>query len=511
MNLLSVYKKQVQETSLNKPVFLSASFLIILFCLVTDIYPAEMTSWLIELRNKLSSGFAWYYLIVIAIYLFFIIGLAFSRFGKIKLGADDSQPEFSYKAWAGMLFSSGIGISLLYFGASEALTHYMHPPTGQPQTIETARQSIMLTFLHWGIHGWAIYALMAVVLGYFAYRHNRPLALRTGLYPLIGERVNGPAGHIVDSFGIIVTVFGLVSNLGIGTLQINAGLSALFGLENSYKLMIITMAVLMSVAAIAAISGIETGIKRLSNLNICLFAFLLIYITALGPTQLLFKTFFLNLFDYATNFLDKTFETYLDSPDQSWLSKWTVFYWAWWVAWAPFVGLFIARISKGRTIRELVAGVLILPLGFTLVWLSVFGNSALNIVLNHDGSTLIETALVKPAVTIYELMSYYPASQFLIGLTIFVGFVLFLTPADSGAVMLANLSVHKLPHQEDAPNWLRIFWAVMIFAATAGLMYANNIAALQTAIVLASLPFSFILLLYIIGLIKGLRSENMYK
>lgn len=510
MDAASVIKEKpyVEKTRLNRPVFFSSALFIIVFSVVTNIYPEQATRWLGDLQDKLAASFGWYYMLVVAVYLIFIVWLALSSYGKIKLGPDDSTPDFSYGAWAGMLFSSGIGISLLYFGASEALTHYLFPPQGLAETPEAASQAVMFTFLHWGIHGWGIYALMAVALGYFSYRFNRPLALRTALYPLLGERVNGTAGHAVDCFGVMVTVFGLVSNLGIGTLQISAGLEQLFGIENSYSSMIGVMIVMTIVATLAAISGIEVGIRRLSNLNILLFAFLLIFVLSMGPTLQLLNTLIQNIGDYVSGFMRKTFDVYAYQSNRSWLSKWTLFYWAWWIAWAPFVGLFIARISRGRTIREVVTGVLFLPLGFTIVWLSVFGNSVLDLVMNNGAVELTQAALEQPAMTIYKLLVHYPASTFITVVTVFVGFVLFLTPADSGAIMLANLSVIS-NSEKDAPNWLRIFWSALILAITAGLMYANNISALQTTIVLASLPFSFILLLYIVCLIKGLKKDKV--
>lgn len=497
------------DRRINWSVFLTSSLLIGLFCLVNHFFPEQVTSRLIDLQGKLADSLGWYYIIIVAFYLIFMLFIATSRFGKIKLGSDDSKPEFSYSAWAGMLFSSGIGISMLYFGGSEALTHYLSPPEGQAQTVYAASQGIMYTFLHWGIHGWAIYALMAVTLGYSAYRLKQPLALRTGLYPLVGDKIKGTTGNIIDSAGIIVTVFGLVSNLGIGSLQISAGLNYLFGFEANYYALIIIMVIMTTAATLVAISGIEVGIRRLSNVNIILFISLLVFMICLGPSLYLFNTFTQNIADYGRQLVYKTFDVYAYQDDRSWLSQWTVFYWAWWIAWAPFVGLFFARISKGRQIREVVVGILLLPLGFTLAWLSVFGNSELNLVLHHNATDLLETAIKQPALTIYQLFSYYPMSFFISCVTLFVGFILFLTPADSGAVMLANLSVRSVG-DKDAPHWLRIFWSVLIFAVTAGLIYFGNIKAIQTAIVLASLPFSVVLLLYAVGFIKALRKETPF-
>lgn len=495
------------KIKLNRPVFFSSALLTIVFTIVIIAFPHASTAWLSEAQTTLSNSFGWYYMLVVAAYLGFIVWLAISPYGKIKLGSDEEKPVFSYGAWAGMLFSSGIGISLLYFGASEPLTHYLHPPQGEAATPAAASQAMTLTFLHWGLHGWAIYALIAVALGYFAYRHNQPLALRTALYPLLGERINGIAGHAVDCFGIVVTVLGLVSNLGIGALQISAGLEHLFGLQNSHSTLLAVIIVMTIVATLAAISGIEAGIRRLSNLNVVLFAGLLIFVLAMGPTLHLMNAMIQNLGDYINNFFGKTFDLYAYDRPNGWLGKWTLFYWAWWISWAPFVGLFIARISRGRTIREVVTGVLLLPLAFTLAWLSVFGNSALDLLINHEAIELSRAALEQPAMTMYKLLARYPLGSMVSGVAIFVGFVLFLTPADSGAVMLANLSTRGPDEGADAPHWLRIFWSAVVMAVTAGLMFADNISAIQTAIVLASLPFSLVLTLYMVCLLKDLRRE----
>ncbi len=497
------------KIGLNRPVFFSSALLIIAFTIVIIAFPQASTTWLSQAQVMLASSFGWYYMLIVAAYLGFIVWLAASPYGKIKLGADDEQPAFSYGAWAGMLFSSGIGISLLYFGASEPITHYLHPPQGAAATPAAAGQAMTLTFLHWGLHGWAIYALIAVALGYFAYRHQQPLALRSALYPLLGERVHGVAGHAVDCFGIVVTVLGLVSNLGIGSLQISAGLEHLFGLQNGHGTLLAVIIVMTIVATLAAVSGIETGIRRLSNLNVVLFASLLIFALAMGPTLHLLNALIQNLGDYLSNVVGKTFDLYAYDRPSDWLGKWTLFYWAWWISWAPFVGLFIARISRGRTIREVVTGVLLLPLAFTLVWLSVFGNSALDLLINHGAAELSQSALQQPAMTMYKLLAHYPFGTAMSGVAIFVGFVLFLTPADSGAVMLANLSIRDSSNggEGDAPHWLRIFWSALIMAVTAGLMFADNISSIQTTIVLASLPFSLVLALYMACLLKSLRME----
>ena len=512
MSSASLIKTPPEKVTVNGWVFYTSTALILLLTAILIIAPQEAGRLLGIAQAWLSRSFGWYYMVVIAAYLVFVVGLAFSSYGKLKLGSKDDTPDFSYGAWAGMLFSSGIGISLLYFGASEPLDHYFNPPEGVAGSNLAARQAVQLTFLHWGLHGWAIYALVGLAVAYFAYRHNQPLALRSALYPLVGERwVKGAAGHAVDGFGMFVTLLGLVTNLGIGSLQVSSGLENLFGMEHSNTNLLIVIIVMSTVATIAAVSGVENGIRRLSNLNIVLFSGLLIFVLLFGPTLHLLNGFVQNIGDYLNGVVLKTFDLYVYEGDSEksdrWLGLWTLFYWAWWISWAPFVGMFIARISRGRTVRELVAGVLLIPLGFTLAWLSIFGNSALDLVMNHGAVELGKTALEQPSMAIYQLLEHYPASKIVIGVSIFVGFVLFLTPADSGAVMMANLSCKGGNVDEDAPHWLRIFWSAVITLVTIGLLFAGNFEAMQTMVVLAGLPFSVVLVFFMFGLHKAMRQD----
>ncbi|MDD2048061.1 BCCT family transporter [Pseudomonas putida] len=492
--------------------FTSALLILVLTALLIAV-PEKAGEVLNVAQTWLTRSFGWYYMLVIGGYLVFVVVLAFSSFGKLKLGGKDDKPDFSYGAWAGMLFSSGIGISLLYFGASEPLDHYFNPPEGASASAEAARQGLQLTFLHWGLHGWAIYALVGLAVGYFAYRHNQPLALRSALYPLMGERwVKGGAGHAVDIFGMFVTLLGLVTNLGIGSMQVSSGLEYLFGMDHSKTNLLIVILVMATVATVAAVSGVENGIRRLSNLNIMLFSGLLIFVLLAGDTLHLLNGFVQNIGDYLNGIVLKTFDLYVYESEagksERWLGLWTVFYWAWWISWGPFVGMFIARISKGRTVRELVAGVLLIPLGFTLAWLSIFGNTALDLVMNHGAVELGKTALEQPSMSIYQLLEFFPAAKIVIGVAVFVGFVLFLTPADSGAVMMANLSCKGGQVDEDAPHWMVVFWSVVITLVTIGLLFAGNFAAMQTMVVLAGLPFSVVLVLFMFGLYKAMKQDS---
>ncbi|MBF8778813.1 BCCT family transporter [Pseudomonas fulva] len=512
MSSASLTKPPAERVRVNRVVFCTSALLILSLTLLLIAVPDTAGRVLDVAQSWLTRTFGWYYMLAICGYLVFVVALAFSDFGKLRLGGKDDQPDFSYGAWAGMLFSSGIGISLLYFGASEPLDHYLNPPEGVPSSMQAARHGLQLTFLHWGLHGWAIYALVGLAVGYFAYRHNQPLALRSALFPLFGERwVRGGAGHAVDIFGMFVTLLGLVTNLGIGSMQVASGLEYLFGMEHDRTNLLVVILVMSGVATIAAVSGVENGIRRLSNLNILLFSGLLLFVLLGGQTLHLLNGLVQNVGDYLNGFVLKTFDLYVYGDDgaksERWLGLWTVFYWAWWISWGPFVGMFIARISKGRTVRELVAGVLLIPLGFTLAWLSIFGNTALDLVINQGAVELGKTAVEQPSMAIYQLLEYFPAARIVVGVAVFVGFVLFLTPADSGAVMMANLSCKGGHVDEDAPNWMRIFWAVIITLVTIGLLFAGNFAAMQTMVVLAGLPFSVVLVLFMFGLYKAMKQD----
>ncbi len=455
----------------------------------------------------LAQTVGWYYLLAMTLYLIFVVVTALSGYGKIKLGADHDEPEFSYLSWAGMLFAAGISITLFFFCVSEPLTHFLQPPQGEAGTQEAARQAMELLFLHWGLHGWGVFALVAMALAYFAYRHNLPLALRSALYPLIGKRINGPIGYTVDCFGIIATVFGLGADMGFGVLQLNSGLDYLYAIPHTHPVQMALIVLMMGAAISVAVSGVDKGIRILSDINMLLACSLLLFVLFAGPTQHLLNTLVQNVGDYLGHLPGKSFDLYAYGGPSDWLGSWTVFYWAWWIAWAPFVGLFIARISRGRTIREFVFGVLFIPLGFTLAWMSIFGNSALEQALG-GASELGRVAIEQPSMALYQMLQNYPWSRAVITVTVLVSFVFFVTSADSGTVVLSTLSAHGGSADDDGPKWLRVFWGSVTALVTGGLLFAGSIDALKSAVVLTSLPFSLILLLMMWGLHKAFYMES---
>ncbi|HCL3838215.1 TPA: choline BCCT transporter BetT, partial [Pseudomonas aeruginosa] len=484
-----------------------AAILILLFAAVVIGFPQRAGEWLLAAQTWASQTVGWYYLLAMTLYLIFVVVTALSGYGKIKLGADHDEPEFSYLSWAGMLFAAGISITLFFFCVSEPLTHFLQPPQGEAGTQEAARQAMELLFLHWGLHGWGVFALVAMALAYFAYRHNLPLALRSALYPLIGKRINGPIGYTVDCFGIIATVFGLGADMGFGVLQLNSGLDYLYAIPHTHPVQMALIVLMMGAAISVAVSGVDKGIRILSDINMLLACSLLLFVLFAGPTQHLLNTLVQNVGDYLGHLPGKSFDLYAYGGPSDWLGSWTVFYWAWWIAWAPFVGLFIARISRGRTIREFVFGVLFIPLGFTLAWMSIFGNSALEQALG-GASELGQVAIEQPSMALYQMLQNYPWSRAVITVTVLVSFVFFVTSADSGTVVLSTLSAHGGSADDDGPKWLRVFWGSVTALVTGGLLFAGSIDALKSAVVLTSLPFSLILLLMMWGLHKAFYMES---
>ncbi|WP_022971624.1 choline BCCT transporter BetT, partial [Xanthomonas maliensis] len=491
-----------------RPVFVMAATVVCSFALLVALFPLDAGHVLLKAQTWASRNVGWYYLLAMTLYLLFVVGVALSSYGNVKLGADHDEPEFSYLSWAGMLFAAGISITLFFFCVSEPLTHYLQPPQGDGgASAASARQAMQLLFLHWGLHGWGVFALAAMALAYFAFRHNLPLALRSALYPLIGKRIDGPIGYTVDALGIVATVFGIGADMGFGVLHLNAGLTTLFDVPHTHWVQVALIVAMMGAAIVVAVSGVEKGVRWMSDINMLLAIALLLFMLFAGPTQSLLNTLMQNLGDYLGSVVGKSFDVYAYGSRPDWLGNWTVFYWAWWIGWAPFVGLFIARISRGRTLREFVLGVLLIPLGFTLAWLSIFGNSALEQVLQYGHQDWAQQAVDAPETVLYALLQTYPWSRAVITVTVLISFIFFVTSADSGTVVLSTLSSHGGEPHDDGPRWLRVFWGVLTAMVTAGLLLAGSMDALKSAVVLASLPFSAVLLLMAWGLSRALSEE----
>ncbi|MTW21711.1 BCCT family transporter [Allochromatium palmeri] len=490
----------------NPPVFIISAALVLIFVLfaafATEI--AEplfkgMQSWVIE-----SAG--WFYVLSVAGFLVFVAVLAFTSFGRIKLGPEHSQPDYSYASWLAMLFSAGMGIGLMFFGVAEPVMHFVTPPVGDPQGIEAARQAMRITFFHWGIHAWAIYAVVALSLAYFAFRHDLPLTIRSALYPLIGERIYGPIGHAVDIFAVVSTLFGVATSLGFGVIQINSGLNYLFDVPIGISTQVILIAVITSIATLSVVLGLDAGIRRLSELNMILAIALLAFVLVAGPTVFLLQTLVQNTGMYLSSLFEMTFNLYAYEPND-WIGGWTLFYWGWWIAWAPFVGLFIARVSRGRTIREFVLGVLFVPTGFTFMWMTFFGDTAIHMILMQGITELADAVAADTSVALFKFFEHLPFSNVMALLATVLIVTFFVTSSDSGSLVVDMLTSGG--GQTESPVWQRIFWAAIEGVVAAALLIAGGLAALQTATIASALPFTVVMILMCWGLIRALRIDDI--
>lgn len=499
--------EQVQD-SLNKVVFYVSATLILLFSLVTILFNQQANLVITNILNWVSRTFSWYYLLAATLYLVFIIFIACSRYGEIKLGPKHSKPEFSLLSWSAMLFSAGIGIDLMFFSVAEPLSHYMNPPVGEGQTFEAARQSMVWTLFHYGLTGWSMYALIGVALGYFSYRYNLPLTIRSALYPIFGKKIHGPIGHTVDTAAVLGTIFGIATTCGIGVVQLNYGLHVLFDLPENLWVQTGLIAVAVIITIISVASGVNKGIRVLSEINIYVSIGLLLFILMMGNTEFLLAALIQNFGDYISQFPKLSLTSFPFEQPKEWMNSWTLFFWAWWIAWSPFVGLFLARISRGRTIREFVAGTLIIPLLFTLTWLSIFGNSALHSVMFDGNTQLATTVLENPAHGFYDLLAQYPGFSFIAGIATITGLLFYVTSADSGALVLGNFTTKFTNIEHDSPRWLSIFWAITIGLLTLAMLMANGVTALQNTTIIMGLPFSFVIFFVMAGLYKSLRLED---
>lgn len=501
-------KNEEVQDSLNKVVFYFSATLILLFSIITILFNEQANQVITNILNWVSATFSWYYLLAATLYLVFILFIACSRYGEIKLGPKHSKPEFSLLSWSAMLFSAGIGIDLMFFSVAEPLSHYMHPPVGEGETFEAARQSMVWTLFHYGLTGWSMYALIGVALGYFSYRYNLPLTIRSALYPIFSKKINGPIGHTVDTAAVLGTIFGIATTCGIGVVQLNYGLHVLFGLpENLWvQTALILVAVIITIFSVAA--GVNKGIRILSEINIYVSIGLLLFILFVGNTEFLLGALIQNFGDYISQFPQLSLTSFPFEQPKEWMNSWTLFFWAWWIAWSPFVGLFLARISRGRTIREFVTGTLVIPLLFTLTWLSIFGNSALYSVIFDGNTQLAATVLDNPAHGFYDLLAQYPGFMFTAGVATITGLLFYVTSADSGALVLGNFTTKFTNIEHDSPRWLSIFWAIAIGLLTLAMLMANGVTALQNTTIIMGLPFSFVIFFVMAGLYKSLRLED---
>ena len=456
----------------------------------------DVLSWVI-------STFGWMFVLSTAAFLVFAGVLAFSRFGRVRLGKDDDRPEFRTTSWIAMMFSAGMGIGLMFFAVAEPISHLTAPPAGTAKagSEAAAQQAMSLSYFHWALHPWAIYAIVGLALAYFTFRRGLPNLISSAFYPLLGERVHGPIGRSIDVLAIFATLFGSATSLGLGALQINSGLDFLWGVEPANGIAVAIIAVLTLAFVLSAVSGVHRGIQWLSNINMLLAIALLLFLLVVGPTVFQLETLVESIGGYLTTIVPASFRTGAFG-DEAWLSSWTIFYWAWWISWAPFVGTFIARISKGRTIREFVVGVLLIPSGVSFVWFAVFGGAAIELQLS--GAANLGEIVGTPEVALFTTLEEFPLS----GVTSFVVIVLvalfFISGADAASLVMGMLSTRG----SLAPNRaVTVLWGVSTGAAAAILLLANGLSALQQAAIIAAAPFTLVMIGLCISLFKGLGRE----
>ncbi|WP_426138257.1 BCCT family transporter [Psychrobacter sp. TWR1-1-1] len=488
----------------SKPVFIISALLIIGFIIFGAFFTETAGVLFSFLQNFITDKFGWLFIILA---LLLCIYLAMSRYGDIRLGAQTETPQYSLFSWIGMLFSAGIGIGLVYWGTAEPLYHFMAPPLGEAETIEAAKQAINFTFLHWGLHAWALYAIVALSLAYFHFRRGLPLSIRSTLYPLLGKKIYGSWGHAVDILAVFGTMFGVVTSLGLGVMQINSGLERLFGVPNNLTIQIGLIVFVTILAAFSVMMGLDKGIKRLSDINIGLTAILLGFMVILGPTLFIFDSYLENVGNYLSVVVPLGLWGESYEGQENWQSSWTIFYWAWWVSWAPFVGVFIARISRGRTIREFILGVLLIPMLILFFWFTTFGGVAIHMEL----LAAIDPAMASPGLVeavqtdfgsaIFKLVEFYPLAQPITLMIVVMIVFWFVTSSDSASFVIDMLTAGG---DTNPPKIQRLFWA-----STEGIIAAGGLSALQAAAIVAGLPFVLVVFAMMYALLRGLSRDRL--
>ena len=490
---------------INWGVFLSSAVIIAVVAAGAIISPATV-------QDAFDAAVAWagkwfgsFYIFLITATIVFVVLLALSRYGQVRLGPDNSTPDFSTFSWAAMLFAAGIGTGIMFFSIAEPVAQYVHPPTGEGETIEAARHAVVLAIFHYGISGWGVYAIMGMAMAYFAYRRRDALAVRSTLRPLLGRRVDGWIGDVVDTAALVGGVFGIAASLGVGVVQLNVALDILFGIPQGTGGQIGLIALSVVMATISATTGVDRGVRVLSNINVVLAIGLALWVLISGDTAFLMDALVGSVGDFMVQFPQLTLETYAYNRPEEWLNSWTLFFWAWWITWGAFVGMFLARVSRGRTLREFILGALILPFSYVVMWVAIFGNSALDLIRSGD-TGFAETTISKPEQGLYLLLDAAGGKP-IIAIALFVGILFYVTSADSGALVMSSLSSRIKGEREDAAPWLRIFWATLTGILTVAMLVAGGVPILQQATLVMALPFSFILVVIMACLLRALHQE----
>ncbi len=498
---------EIWGMDIHNPVFFVSASLIVLFVMATIQFPEPANEMLADVRGWCLATFDSFMMISVSLVLLFCLALTVLPVARVRIGGADARPEFTRASWFSMLFAAGMGIGLMFWGVAEPMTYYSGSsgtPLGvEPQTALAADMAMAATMYHWGFHAWAIYAVVALALAFFSYNCKLPLTLRSAFYPLLGERCWGWPGHVIDTFAVLATIFGLATSLGLGAAQVNAGLTMLFGLEDALNTKLSVIVFVTFVAILSVVRGLEGGVKVLSNLNIAMAAMLLLFIAIVGGNINVFTA----LLDTGSHYFEQIvpLSNWVGRDDRQWMQDWTVFYWAWWVSWSPFVGMFIARVSKGRTVREFIVVVLIVPTLVTLLWMSVFGMNALYQAQNGIGS--LANGMSSMSLATFQMLENLPFSAVTTVVGVVLVLVFFITSSDSGSLVIDGITAGG---KHDPPVPQRIFWASMGGLLAGALLYGGGreaLGALQAGTVAAGIPFTLVLLLVCVSLYKGLNAN----
>lgn len=486
----------------DKTVFYTSAIILLLIVLFGILAPQALENVTANIQHFITQYFGWYYLIVASVFLIVCVYLFITPIGRIKLGNQDDKPDFSRISWITMLFSAGMGIGLVFYGSAEPISHYaISSPTGELGTNQAVKDALTYTFFHWGLHAWAIYGIVGLIIAYFTFRKKEPLTISNTLKPILGKKVNGKTGKIIDILAILSTVFGVATTLGFGAMQINGGLSFLFGIPTNFSIQIIIIVVATFLFIASSLSGLGKGIKILSNGNMFLAGLLLVIMLIFGPTMMILNLFTNTIGTYLQNLPYMSFRLApLNADIRDWINSWTIFYWAWWIAWSPFVGIFIARISKGRTIREFVFCVLLLPSLFGFLWFATFGGTAIQ--LEALGVANISNLALEQS--LFGVFDQYPLGMVMSIVAIVLVVVFFITSADSGTFVLAMLSANGIANPS---NRMKLIWGILLTAIALVLLYSGGLLALQNAMIVAALPFSIIMILMTVSLFTSLNKE----
>jgi len=500
---------ELADHKVNWIVLVISAAVILAFSLWAIITPDNASDVMASVVDFIASGFGWYYVLTVAVVIVFVLWVALSRTGRVRLGPDHSRPSYSLFTWVSMLFAAGVGIDMLFYSVTGPITQYMTPADADPESAEATRDAVVWTMFHYGISGWAMYSLLGAAMGYFAFRWGMPLSIRAALYPLLGKRVRGRTGHTIDIVTLVGTVMGVATSMGIGVVLLSVGFSKLFGLPDGLGLQIALVAVAVVITVAACTSGVDKGIRVISEMNLWVAGAMILYIIIAGKTSFLLNTMVANVGRFVNTLPERTMETMGYQPDGAeWMGGWTLFFWAFWLAWGPFVGVFLARISRGRTLREFIIAAITVPVICDFLIVTTFGNSAMYEVL-HGNTSFAEEAMDSPEQGWYSLLEMFPGATFIIGLATLSGLLFYLTSANSGAMVMSTFSASIPDPSQDGPKWLRIFWALVTAVLTVAMLTAGGVETMEHATLIFALPVTVIAYLVMASFSKALRMERV--